>query len=276
MEYLPQVKAKLHRAVSLIEQLKVEIDVHLHSENFFIEKDLAGTDTWQLTVRMRTQPPMELGVMVGEVIHDLRSSLDIALSSYLEIAFPNEFERLKPRVRNKIKFPVADTEASYLDTKWHANLGDDQLLQDLRTVQPFQNLQYAEADVDKEIYLSANPLHQLQQLWNKDKHRGINLVVGGLHMLMLGLDAGQESEWKLLDRQPWVDGSKAFLIRVKSESAVLDLNLTESFAIGLESDIRPLNIYPVVDKLKALYGHVEHCHWVLSRWFEYRTGENLQ
>lgn len=271
MIYMPQVIAKLQRAFGLIDELDGLCSSYINSQNFGLEKVLAAPNMWNLVLRMNEAPPLSFGVLVGDVVHNLRSSLDIAHFHYLREANQNGFAVLEPRVLKGINFPLFESEEGYQSTRWHGGLADEQLLLDLREVQPFHNMGLVESKEQGRNFVESSPLLQLQKLWNTDKHRGINLVLGGLDMLALGLDVGQESVWIQRDAPPWRNGSTIFTLELKSGVEIPTLNLSETFALGLEDDVKPLQIYPIVSKLRALSGITQHCHWVLQRWFENRN-----
>jgi hypothetical protein len=270
VSFIPQVSAKLQRAIELIDELDALCTTYINSQNFHIEKVLVGPNKWNLVLRMNEVLPLSFGVFVGDVVHNLRSSLDIGLFHYLRETNPNGFAVLEPRALRGINFPVFETEEGYQSTRWHGGLADEQLLLDLREVQPFHNFELIESEDDARNFLESSPLLQLQKLWIADKHRGINLVLGGLDMLALGLDFRQESAWIQRDAPPWRDGSTLFTLEIKSSVEIPVLNLSETFALGLESDVKPLQIYPIVSKLQALLGTTQHCHWVLQRWHQHR------
>lgn len=270
MNLTSQVDAKIKRAMSLIDELEGLCKEYINSEYFRIDRVPVGTNEWDLILRVDESPPLILGILVGDIVHNLRSSLDIGLFHYLREANPRSFSNLDNKTLNAIKFPIFNSSARFSHTTWHAGLADEQLVLDLREVQPFRFLDYAESDTEHLKIIESSPLWQLHGLWNADKHRGINLVVGGLNMLALGLNPGQESVWVQKDLPPWRNGSVIFTLSVKSDQEVPILNLSEAFAIGLESDIRPLQIYPIVSKLQALLGKTEYCHWILQRWFQHR------
>jgi hypothetical protein len=272
----PQVQAKLKRATQLITELKNECTEFLNPKDFYIERVPLDSNKWDLILRMNERVPLDMGILVGDIVHNLMSSLDIALFYYLGESNPIGFSALKDWQLRKINFPIFKDESKFDESKWHGGLAEEQLLKDLYELQPFRSLEFAESEDEWPRYLATSPLWAMQELWNTDKHRGINLVIGGIDMLMLGLDRGQESVWIQRDAPPWSDGSRIYTVEVKSGSEVPILNLSDTFVIGLEGDVRPLQVYQVADKLKALYGRVEYCHWVLSRWFDYRNVENPQ
>jgi hypothetical protein len=266
LAYLPEVEAKLFRADSLIEELREELEPYLSTKNFFVEKTKIEPNIWELTLRMHSQPPMIIGAKIGDVVHNLRSSLDVAMYLSLESVFQMKFSQLTDYEKKNICFPIFDNEDRYRDSAWSSNLADEPLLNGLSEIQPFRNLEFAGNDAERQLMLNTAPLRELHSLWNQDKHRGVHLVVGGLDMLALGLNADESAEWKMIDPPPWVDGSKPFQILYKNAGPQETLNLTDSFAIGLPSDVRPLQVYPVIDKLKWLRNHVEFYHSILAHW----------
>ncbi len=270
MNFIPQVSAKIQRAVQLIETLDTLSNAYLDAQNIFLDKKMVSSNRWDIVLRITEEPSLEYGVLVGDVVHNLRSSLDLGIFHYLRVANPDGFAELKQGAISGIKFPIFDTLKGYSSTRWHGGLADEQLLIDLSELQPFRNIEFLESEVERQNFIDSSPLWQLQTLWNADKHRGINLVLGGLNMLALGLGDGEESVWIQRDTPPWKNGSRIFTIEVRSELDVSTLNISENFALGLESDIKPLQIYPIVSKLQAFLSATQHAHWVLKRWFEYR------
>ncbi len=270
MNFIPEVEAKIARAKSLIEELDDRCIMFLNSSSFRVEREQLSSREWNLILRMDESTPLLLGVLVGDVVHNLRSSLDIAFNYFLEKANPTDFALLDNWSLQQIKFPIFDSVKHFEGKKWHAGLADETLLNDLREVQPFNFQDFADSNSERKKVIESSPLWQLHHLWNLDKHRGINLVVGGLNLLMLGLEVGQHSRWIQQEAPPWLDGSVIFKLEVESENEISNLNLSEEFAIGLIDDVRPLNVYPVASKLEALLGKTVHCHWLLQRWFEYK------
>ena len=95
MRHIPEAKVKLDRAKKLIDELKLLLEPFLSSENFYVEKLKIDGNIWELVIRMKLQPPLEFGAMVGEIVHNLRSSLDVGLFQLLSLAFPMEFSSLR-------------------------------------------------------------------------------------------------------------------------------------------------------------------------------------
>lgn len=265
-EYLPEVTAKLARAAEVQKDLTNQISRFLSSGNFGVDYQRESDETWLLTLRMQENPPLAWSMLVGDVIHNLRSSLDLALFTYIEVVCPNQFAALSNEVRRNIQFPIYNDESRYDQGRWHAGIPTHQLRQDLRQVQPFHFAQFLEYSEEKVVAIRNSPLAQLRDMSNQDKHRGVHLVVAGLNLVTLGLDEGQVSDWKVVDQPPWQDGSRIFRVTVNGAEHLERLRLTDSFEIALESDSCPLNVYSIDNKLDALRSKVEWCHWLLWRW----------
>jgi hypothetical protein len=70
-------KEKLYRAREHLRALRHEIDVFLYREPYGAAHEIDpenGDDIWRMEIN--SPPPMRLGVMVGDVVHNLRSCLD--------------------------------------------------------------------------------------------------------------------------------------------------------------------------------------------------------
>jgi hypothetical protein len=102
----PQVNAKVKRAVELIGELDVLCKQYLGSEDFHIVKENVAPNKWDLFLRLNEAPPMLLGILVGDIVHNLRSSLDIAMFHYLREANFEDFSRLSEWSLSRIKFPI--------------------------------------------------------------------------------------------------------------------------------------------------------------------------
>jgi hypothetical protein len=265
-DYLPAVRAKMERARSIQTDLQQQIHEFLSSGKFDVDYQRESGETWVLALRMEEAPPISWSTLVGDVIHNLRSSLDLALFSYLELVCPTEFAQLKGNVQRKIQFPIFDEESCFDSRDWLAGIPANQLRMDLKEMQPFHLAQFIESDEDKVLVVRNSPLGHLRDMSNRDKHRGLHLVVAGLDSLALGLESGQVSDWELIAQPPWQNGDHIFRVTVTEATHLEKLNLTHSFEISLESDSRPLQVYSILSKLDSIRSSVEWCHCLLWRW----------
>ena len=105
-----------------------------------------------------TPPPLYLGLILGETIHNLRSALD-QLAWQLAISHAGEATLSDPRIGNLIVFPITDTPERFRNHK-AAPYFDQQALQLIESRQPYQN---AESHL-------VNPLAIVRE-WSNDESR---------------------------------------------------------------------------------------------------------
>jgi hypothetical protein len=124
--YIPQVDAKIKRAIELIDELDILCKTYLNAPNFYIDKQLVEPNKWDLVLGMHEKPPLKLGILVGEIVHNIRSSLDIGLFHYLREASPDSFSGLSNWALRGINFPIFDSEKDFSSEKWHCGLAEAQ------------------------------------------------------------------------------------------------------------------------------------------------------
>lgn len=120
-----------------------------------------------LTVRIRQPPPVELGVILGEYVHDIRSALDHLVWQLVIVngAIPGRYN----------EFPIARTESNFVKkaiTGTRERPGmltgvAENAIEVIRRHQPYKGGNDA----------PSHPLAILQDLWNTDKHQTIAQVV---------------------------------------------------------------------------------------------------
>jgi hypothetical protein len=107
---------------------------------------------------------LRLGILVGDLVHNARSSLDHLVAALLTSS--------GKRVRRHHAFPVYATEAAFIDNVWSrpAERGPDCLdglttdeRASVRDLQPYIGRNRDEAE--------RTPLYKLHACWNLDKHR---------------------------------------------------------------------------------------------------------
>lgn len=266
MDRSPEVIAKLHRAYELQNDLKAKFEAYLAPANAFVEQNRIDTNSWELTIRILQQPTLAFGVLVGEIVHNLRSSLDIGLNLALATAYPKEYSALDYAERVNIRFPIFRHRKSYLEGKWHSGLADEALHTHLEQVQPFYGEEHLDNASEVNQLILHSPLWSLHNLWNKDKHRGISLVVAGLKTLAVGLQEDEEPIWEVIDYPPWEDGSQPFRITLLGSRNRVSLDMSTEFGIGLQEDVRPLDVFSISEKLRVISSQVEYSHWLIETW----------
>lgn len=133
-----------------------------------------------IILRTETEPPLhEAAVLVGDALHNLRSSLDGLIWNLVSA---NQTAVQNPR---HLYFPVVEKRSEWSKALKNLPLSSN-AIDVIRSVQPFN---YPD--------LGASPLWLLHRLNIQDKHRGFLVANSGLRWaelsgMTLGLDAGTE------------------------------------------------------------------------------------
>lgn len=156
---LDSVKLKVSRAEEHLEALRMECSAYLDSKPFEpIRQSQPESDNPWMIWKVNHPPPLRLSVLLGDFLHNLRSSLDhIAWQLVLDnggtpvkkTSFPIVLKRkgAPPKIAGGISAKAATMVESF---------------------QPYNNVAGAPAE---------NPLYVLSTLNNIDKHREFNIAV---------------------------------------------------------------------------------------------------
>lgn len=157
MTELPtSVELKISRAVEHLLQLQQECDRFTEGETYTPSIDDKCPDVTRIFLLAHHPPPERISVIVGDVVHNLRSSLDHAVWC---LGNPPE---------PKSCFPIFETEDGFERRGLAVLRGiPDEAIKAIRAHQPFQ---YEEA--------RRHPLWLLHLLSNIDKHRKLGAVAG--------------------------------------------------------------------------------------------------
>ena len=147
-------RLKLDRAKHHLDDLKAEIGAWEHSEPYSIvhEPDPDGTDQFLIRVRARPIPQYPFSLIVGDLIHNLRSSLDhlvhalsIRGGASQEVAHRTEFPifkdhaEFKKRGRNKIMY-LSETEQAIVESVQPYRTGDEWAFDHLWVLHSMSNI----------------------------------------------------------------------------------------------------------------------------------------
>ncbi|MBS1870880.1 MAG: hypothetical protein JSS99_14595 [Actinobacteria bacterium] len=169
-------EAKIWRAHEHFERLKKEIrdlgSGEFHPATFRTEQKPHAKDTFQTVVETVNEPPLEISTIIGDVVHNLRSTLD-------HLVFELSFLGLGGRVpRKRTAFPGSLTREN-----WHRpevqTLMLHGVMQKHRAMLYRAQPCYRRKDNPSAATLrrrGRHPAADLQHLWNEDKHRIIQLV----------------------------------------------------------------------------------------------------
>jgi len=164
-------RLKLSRANKHLRSLKQAIDRFLKSEpySFTIEHhpnpptDMPRAQA--LVAHIHKQPSNDWGVIVGDIIHNLRSTLDLLVSSLSSLP-------ARSRTRRKLQFPICDSAKEFKEAIKGQRLYDvcnaHRTL--IRSYQP-----YRRCKIDN-LTVANDALGILRELNNADKHRSIQVV----------------------------------------------------------------------------------------------------
>jgi hypothetical protein len=178
MDYLEQPRVRLQRAREHIQEFCGEADAYLHTNPFgwtAVTFEENGTKFVSLRFKVHKNPPIRLGVIAGDCIHNLRAILDNIVWSLGKV-FPPTDAKAKP---DKLAFPVCKTLEIYKQTLCNPNYSAinsfpaaaQKLIADL---QPYNAGS-----------VPAHYLGILHELWNTDKHRSPDLMGGTNHGVAL-------------------------------------------------------------------------------------------
>ena len=139
-----------------------------------IELESWNGKTIRYRITTHQKPELHWSLLLGDCLHNYRSSLD---SLYFAIIFELAKRQQKEFTENfehSIQFPIHKKELKFNELKEILEFGTDQLKEDLKTHQPFNNVDSNSENYDE--LLENHPLEQLRKLSNIDKHRQLNLV----------------------------------------------------------------------------------------------------
>lgn len=179
---------KFQRAYDQTAVFSQQIREHLQAATYFLSYEVE-LDSREYVVRfwIGEQPRAIWAVQLGEIIHDLRSSLDHAV---WQLILDNK-KRPRPYVTG---FPVSDNEVAFLEGRRGRKPGirvidgvSDAARALITELQPYKAL----ADGD-DPHLTT--LFILNKLWNIDKHRMLNLLTLGVGATRLVVSANTEIE----------------------------------------------------------------------------------
>ena len=202
-------RVKLRRAERHLHTFRDECDAYLTTARVALAYDAdptAGTIT--VVLQADAQPPMSLGAVVGDVLHNLRSALDaIAWATCQRAGVPKEKE-------NQVYFPISADPSNW------ASLAGGQLpcvepkhLQVFKALQPWYWDEEARAHgIEVDVWHARrHPLQQLHDLARRDRHRVPHPILARAGDTWLESPEGITVESVTGSPPPWTPG-KPFLI----------------------------------------------------------------
>jgi hypothetical protein len=162
VDVLEGVRLKLDRAEDGLEEINEAIVEYLREKNYTVEGEF-DRDTSKYVLRGRvTKRTPEVGVIAGEVVHNLRSALDHVAWQLALLTTPTPYDLTA--------FPIALTPGEFGSKRGQAMIGDiapkHRAL--IESFQPYNGTQQAWTPL---------ALRDLRVLSNTDKHRVINATI---------------------------------------------------------------------------------------------------
>jgi hypothetical protein len=213
--------AKVFRAQEHLTALAGAVDTYFASHPYTLEGTFdATTSDWVVRIRVATHPPIKLGTIVGDVVHNQRSALDYLVYELARLATRKD----RPR---GTQFPIIATNPKdYRQSGLHrVAMLDPQVRKVIRLLQPY----HSAAPED-------HPLTLLNRLSNADKHRLLVPTIGyvggasyrfEMHEGVTGIQTVQPSFGTL------EDGSEVVRVRIVADSATPDMRVGGDFAFDL-------------------------------------------
>jgi hypothetical protein len=229
---------------------------------------LRGKLVDEVGIRLRIvqkDPNLWWGAIVGDVTHDLRSALD-HLVWELTTRFSGEPPSEPPpskSVWRDAAFPIILKAQN-----WHVGLRairgiDPSLVERFEALQPFRNPDYGGLP-------ETHPLWILHCLWNRDKHRTINVTRSLVALDRVGSEPPEsglaELQTKIIESVnlgPFDDGAELARVQVLSpgmnmEAIRVSMNMNLHFAFDIAfAEGAPAGGMLVMKILKGLYDIVE-------------------
>jgi hypothetical protein len=165
------------------------VDAYLEREPYRVELDFDEKAACHVVyIRVFEDPPLELSLMVGDLLQNLRSALDY-LAWQLALLCNTEEELTKPAVARNITFPISRRAEDFAS---HSLLSfiPEEACAAIKRLQPYQRRDGAEG----------HALFILNELAKVDRHRVLHASLASLELAHILLDWGDS-----VDREPYFD-----------------------------------------------------------------------
>jgi hypothetical protein len=231
---------KIHRAQEHLDVLNQIAEWWFQTHPYRVGENLdAKSGLKEIAVFADDQPPARLALVAGDVIQNLRSSLDHLVG---EIARFASGGYLMPKVEQALQFPITTSKGKFRAERRRGRLGcvPPRVQAAIHRLQPYRSRDAMER----------HPLFVLQELSNIDKHRRLPLLLSVISSISYDkIHVVSPSHFEVLGGGLFVD--KAVLVRMNPDAQVeMDLG-----AIGVEiafGDGTPLPGAPLAQTLRDL------------------------
>lgn len=249
--YASMASSRLEHACNRMNELMLACNQYLNSQPFCIERELYDLDSVpcvRFRYRVLRLPPLRLGLLMGEVVHQLRATLDNLVWAcgqvYTSTNAKADNEKLAfPVAENEEKFKKILTYSNFIGIRDFPEIAQRAILE----AQPFKRGLY---DPDLQV---------LQNLWNVDKHRSPSLSLTHANGVSQNLGLQPPS---FVSTGSIVDGlvfcSGALPPQGIAEGAVPQLH-------GVQLGVRDPLIQASYSLIPLLYGHIQLVNSVVNK-----------
>jgi hypothetical protein len=193
--------AKLDRAQTHIDRLaELVADFFSDSAAYMIDYEPGDGNETHLRITEAKTLPVEVSTVLGDAVHNLRSSLDTVA---YELARLSHGGTLTTDLEPLPEFPIRDSAKGYVDffAGRRTGLFDEKAEEAVRSVVPGHRFD-ALAAIDDELIMTfqrevvLDPLWQLHRLSIIDKHRRLSLVALWPDVYWLNRDGQDSPDWR--------------------------------------------------------------------------------
>lgn len=170
----------------------------------------------EIAYRLRQSAPIPVAIslIVGDLVHCLRSSLDSLVFGIVRDSLDSLDRDLTDAEERLCQFPICSSPKDFnkFFTKSRLKIMDDRVCCALHGVQPFywlENMKMLNVEGTNAITYEADsrfhPLTAIGRLSNIDKHRRLNIVAWWPRLIYWtqGKDGGGEYQWRPASAPPW-------------------------------------------------------------------------
>lgn len=227
---LDGARLKIVRAQEHLDAFQVESEAFLQTKPYVFESEIYG-DHWWLKPRLLQEPPIRLSAIVGDVVTNIRASLDYIIWELANRYFVPAIDIEAFEDRSILTFPML--LASPKRRKGHIN--------HLYSLQK-RGIPATAIDIIKNLQADVTgdeSLRRLYDLVNTDKHRTPILAISVVHQVQIGIDNYLGKAWLIRsqDFQFLNDGvalkaPPALLEGIRSKAVDVDLQMAVAVTCG--------------------------------------------
>lgn len=245
-------RVKLRQAEAHVELFAKEATDYLKSSRAgfeYVIDDEAGTI--DVVLRAECDPPVRLGAIVGDVLHNLRSALDAIA---WEVCQRTGVE-LTVKQERQIYFPITWQAAKWEEATRPLIGVSPEHLEAFKYLQPWYfDEQGRQLGVEIPLeYAKNEPLWQLHELAKVDRHRTLHPLLTQAGDTWLGTPEGVETALTGVDPPPWTPGKTILRWSVQPADRVREASPAGEAVLSLTraDDLRPPSALRTLQDLVA-------------------------